>query len=151
MTRGRILVGAAILAISVAALVLMFSSTNRPTVQQPFVMPGMGTHFLNLWIQPDPPQLGSAELVFQVVDVGGNPRSVEAIAVGLSGAAGEVIDDIDGTAIPLTNRTDAGRFRVNVQLLSQGEWEAVVTAQMNGQRSTVRVPFVVVGVGSTSK
>ena len=124
------------------ALTSMIRTTSGPTIQLPLSMEGMPPHLLNVWTEPDPLRVGEAELTAQVVDLGGNPRASH-IGFRIARPEGEQGPLTAGVALPVTGRTDAGRYGAMVSLPAPGAWLIEVVVQMQGRTASVRFPVEV--------
>ena len=123
------------------AVTTMLRTTSGPTVQLPLAMEGMPAHMLNVWIEPNPPEVGEAALTAQVVDLGGNARVASHIGFRVAQEEGEQAPLAAGVALPVTGgRTEAGKYRATVSLPEPGAWLIEVVVQMQGRTASVRFP-----------
>ena len=140
---GRVLIALVVIGGLAFAIATMLGTVSGPTVQLPLSMEGMPPHLLNVWTEPDPLTVGEAELTAQVVDVGGNPRAASAIAFRVLRSEGEPEPATVGDPLPVTNRTDVGRYRAIVSVPEAGAWLVEVDVRMQGRTASVRFPVEV--------
>lgn len=135
----------ALLAAGGLALVVtsMLSTTSGPTVQLPLTMEGMPPHLLNVWIEPESLTVGEAAVTAQVVDLGGNARVASHIGFRIAQQEVEQAPLTAGVALPVTGRTEAGKYRATVSLAEAGSWLIEVVVQMQGRTASVRFPVEV--------
>ena len=142
LTPGRVIVALVVIGGPALAIATMLRTVSGPTVQLPLSMEGMPPHLLNVWTEPDPLRVGEAELTAQVVDVGGNPQASH-IGFRIARQEGEQGPLTAGVALPVTGRTEAGRYRAVVSLPQPGAWLIEVVVQMQGRTASVRFPVEV--------
>ena len=142
LTPGRVIIALVVIGGPAFAVAIMLGTVSGPTVQLPLSMEGMPPHLLNVWTEPDPLRVGAAELTAQVVDVGGNPRASH-IGFRIARQEGEQGPLTAGVALPITGRTDVGRFRAMVSLPEPGAWLIEVVVQMQGRTALARFPVEV--------
>lgn len=106
-------------------------------------MEGMPAHLLNVWIEPNPPRVGEAAITAQVVDLGGNARVASHIGFRIAQEEGEQAPLAAGAALPVTGRTEAGKYRATVSLPEVGSWTIEVVVQMQGRTASVSFPVEV--------
>lgn len=143
LTPGRAVTALVILAAAVLFIIVLTRTANSPTTQVGVDMGSMGKHLVNIWMDPDPPRVGSVTVVAQVVDQGGNPRASSAINFLVGRGQGGPVLEKSGEPMDAGDRTEFGRFRALLDFTEAGGWWMDVVVQMSGQRATVRIPVQV--------
>lgn len=147
--RGRrvsigLVISAVVVAVVAVLFVLVFSQTSSPPSNQvSLTMWSMGQHLLNVWLEPDPPQVGSLIVTGQVVDTGGNPRLSSSMTFKASPEETGSPVEREGNPVEVRDRLDNGKFRASMDLLQPGAWILEVDIVMQGRRATVQIPFQV--------
>jgi hypothetical protein len=120
-------------------------TVDKPTTQIEVNMHGMGTHYVNIWLRPDPPSLNGTTIIAQVANLAGMPMRVEKIDFRISRPDVESSQTSAGVPIKSSsnNMAERGRFQAAVQFPGPGEWQIDVTVGMDGQSVIARLPVVV--------
>ena len=138
---GRMIAVLVILAALLLVLVSLLRTADRPTMQVAVDMGSMGLHRLNIWLDPDPPTLGTTTIIAQVVDQGGTPIAATSITFRVGREEGEPGLEKSGLLVDayVTNRAEFGRYRAVLDFPSPGDAWIDVAIQMAGQQGTARV------------
>ena len=123
----------------------MMRTVDKPTAQLEVSMPGMGRHYVNIWLNPDPPSSSGTIVIAQMTTLEGIPMSVESIEFRISRPGAESSQSIGAVPIesPFNDMPKRGRFQAPVQFSGQGDWQIDVIVGMNGQQVVARLSVVV--------
>jgi hypothetical protein len=121
----------------VLALVVIFAAgiawwglaaSNKAQFQQQISMPsqaGVQNYFVNLWLDPSSPQVGSNQLTAQVTSTIGTPTQIDRMVFTLTGPDGTAKTPVNGV-LANGNGHPSESFLAPVSFDAPGNWQIAV-------------------------
>ena len=141
------MLGVGILVPVILVVFMTIRTVDKPTMQLNVFMPGMGEHFVNVWLDPDPPTTSGVTLIGQMTDLTGMPMTIGAMEIRAGRLGSESSLTVIGERIKyeFDDLLKRGRFQARLEFPQPGQWWIDVVIRMNGQQATARMPVFVSG------
>lgn len=140
LTPGRVISGVVILAGLALFIFSFLSTTDLPVTQLELEAGILGPQRLNVWLDPDPPELGDLTVIAQVVDVGGNPRLANSIKFMLGRSDDQPASSVEGVEMEAGDMTKRGRFRASLEIVEPGDWWIAIEIDLGTQHLSAQLP-----------
>jgi len=143
LTPGRVIAGVVTLAGLALFMFSIFRTTDLPATQLELEAGILGPRRLNVWLDPDPPELGDLNVIAQVVDSGGYPRLPDSIKFILGRSDEQPVSSVVGAEMEAGDFTKRGRFRALLEIVEPGDWWRDIEIDLGTQRLSAKLPVYV--------
>jgi hypothetical protein len=137
--RGWLGIGVTVAVLAVVVVVVVWQSleqSTNPDYQVRQTAGGVGEYYVNLWLDPHPPETGPVEISAQLTSIIGTPIEVAYLIFEVGPAGGDAMTEI----MSELQATRAGREDVHVapaQFDQAGLWNVVVRYSFGGAETRV--------------